>query len=77
MRVLHRTGKLAVREEKPSLLCDLFSKGRDDKFASLALLLALLYSVAHCQIWNGLRIQPDPLSGGASEICERGLLWLE
>lgn len=50
VRVLHRMGKLAVREEKPSLLYDLFCEGGDDKFASLALLLVFLYSVAHCQI---------------------------
>lgn len=76
-RVLHRTWKLAVREEKPSLLYNLSCEGRDDKRASLALVLVFLYSVAHCQIWNGLRIQPVPHSGWTNEICERGLLWLE
>lgn len=47
---LHRTGKLAVRKEKPSLLYYLSCEGRDDKCAALALLLVFLHSVAHCQI---------------------------
>lgn len=66
-----------LQEKRISLLYNLSCDERDDKCASLSLLLVFLYSVECCQIWNSLRIQPVLHLCWANEICGRGLVWLQ